>query len=241
MRGNINKEPVLMKPHTIVFDLDGTLAETAPDIIAVLNMILERESLAPVPVSAARILVGAGARALIQRGFELHKAPLSAERLEELFELFLVLYADNVAHKSHLFPGVEAALDELAGAGHILAVCTNKPERHSRMLLDALGILDRFAALAGRDTFPMSKPDPRHLTMTVELAGGDSSRAVLVGDSRTDVMTAKAAGLPVIAVPFGYSDVPVVELEPDLVIEHFDDLPSAIRRLFSPAPIAANP
>lgn len=170
-------------PAIIVFDLDGTLAETAPDIIAVLNVILAREGLAEVPVSAARDLVGAGARALIQRGFAQQSVALPPERLERLFHDFLDLYAGRIAQASHLFPGVEAALDALTHAGHRLAVCTNKPEHHSRLLLDALGVLSRFEAVCGRDTFPFCKPDPRHLTETIALARGSVSRAVMVGDS----------------------------------------------------------
>jgi phosphoglycolate phosphatase len=215
-------------PATIVFDLDGTLAETAPDIIGVLNMILTREGLPGVPLVKARDLVGAGARALIERGFRLQGEPLGAERLERLFLDFLELYAGRIADESHLYPGVEAALDALSGAGHRLAVCTNKPERHSRLLLAALRIDGRFAAICGRDTFPICKPDPRHLTLTVAQAGGNPARAVMVGDSRTDIDAARAAGIPVIAVPFGYTNVPVSELGPDRVIGHFEELPGAV-------------
>jgi phosphoglycolate phosphatase len=222
-----------MHPVTIVFDLDGTLAETAPDIIAVLNVILADESLAPVPIDAARELVGAGARALIARGFERQGRPLPPDLLDRLFDKFLVIYADHVAVDSHLFPGVERALDVLATRGHRLAVCTNKPERHSRLLLDALGISNRFAAICGRDTFTMCKPDPRHFTLTVEMAGGDPVQAILIGDSKTDVDTARAAGARVIAVPFGYTMVPVSELAPDRIIDHFDDLPAAVAALLA--------
>lgn len=217
-----------MHPVTLVFDLDGTLAETAPDIIAVLNMILADEDLPPVPLAAARELVGAGARALIARGFERQGRPLAPALLDDLFEKFLVIYAGHVAVDSHLFPGVETALEALAARGHRLAVCTNKPERHSRLLLDALGITERFAAICGRDTFTMCKPDPRHFTLTVDMAGGDPAQAIMIGDSKTDIDTARAAGVRVIAVPFGYTMVPVEELSPDRIIAHFDELPAAV-------------
>lgn len=216
---------------TVVFDLDGTLAETAPDIMATLNVLLEAEGLAALPVSAARSLVGAGARALIERGFRVSGVPLAPERLDQLFEAFLVHYLDHVADHSFLFPGVEAALADLAGQGHLLAVCTNKPERHSRALIEKLGMLDSFAAIAGRDTFAFHKPDPRHLTETIRLAGGSIERAIMVGDSRTDIDTARAAGLPVVAVTFGYTDTPVEQLDPDSVIGHFDGLAAEISRL----------
>ncbi len=223
--------PSASSPATIVFDLDGTLAETAPDIIATLNVILAREGLAPVPVAKARDLVGAGARALIERGFNLYGRPLAPEKLDALFLDFLDHYAGRVADESHLYEGVTEALDALASRGHRLAVCTNKPERHSRLLLDALGVTRRFAAIAGRDSFPFFKPDARHLTMTIEAAGGDIRRAVMIGDSRTDIATARNAGLPVICVPFGYTDVPIETLSPDMVISHFRELPEAVARL----------
>lgn len=212
----------------VVFDLDGTLAETAPDIIATLNLILDRQGLPPVPVAMARDLVGAGARALIERGFRLHGRDLSPELLEALFQDFLVAYAERVADKSTLYPGVVAALESLSQAGWLLAVCTNKPEHHSRLLIEALGITHHFAAICGRDTFPVCKPDPQHLTLTIEKAGGNRLMAIMVGDSVTDITTAKAAGIPVIAVPFGYTDVPVEKLDPDAVIPHFDALHAAI-------------
>lgn len=215
-------------PPTIVFDLDGTLAETAPDIIGTLNLVLEREGLVPLPVSRARDLVGAGARALIERGFQVYGRPLSPEKLEELFQVFLEVYAGRVADASHLYDGVLGALDALAANGHKLAVCTNKPERHSLLLLEALGVTKRFVAIAGRDTYPFFKPDARHLTLTIEAAGGDLRRAIMIGDSRTDIQTARNAGLPVICVPFGYTDVPIETLEPDLVIQHFDELVDAV-------------
>lgn len=218
-------------PATIVFDLDGTLAETAPDLIGTLNAIMRDEGLPAVPVAKARDLVGAGARALIERGFRLHERPLAPEKLEALFQRFLVIYAERVADESHLYDGVVEALDLLASRGHALAVCTNKPERHSFMLMDKLGITARFAKIAGRDTYPFFKPDGRHIAHTVVDAGGDVANAIMVGDSRTDIAAARDAGVPVICVPFGYTDVPIETLSPDLVIQHFRELPEAVTRI----------
>ena len=215
----------------VVFDLDGTLAETAGDLIGTLNVILAQEGLPPVALSQARELIGAGARALIQRGFSAGGRELTPAKLDALFRVFLAHYGQHLCEVSHLFPGVIESLDRLEAAGYRLAVCTNKPEEHSVRLLELLGVKARFAAICGRDTFPYFKPDPRHLTETIAQAGGDPARAVMVGDSRTDVATAKAAGIPVVAVPFGYTDVPVKELEPDVVIQHFDALFEAVRRL----------
>jgi phosphoglycolate phosphatase len=226
-------------PPIVVFDLDGTLAETAPDIMNTLNVILEREGLPALPIERARELVGAGARALIERGFKVSGRPLDTEKLEQLFEEFLVIYAGAVAKDSYVHDGVTAALDALAADGFVFAVCTNKPILHTRLILDHFGITGRFAAIAGRDSFAFFKPDPRHLTQTIAEAGADPARAVMVGDSRTDVSTARAAGIPVVCVPFGYTDVPVESLEPDLVIQHFSELPQAVRRLTGGEPALA--
>ena len=216
---------------TLVFDLDGTLAETAPDIMATLNHLLVLEGLEALPISAARQLVGAGARALLERGFKAAGKPLGEARLEELFQAFLIHYLDHIADLSFLYPGVEPALKTLAGEGFNLAICTNKPEAHSLALVKQLGVFPMFAAIAGRETFAFCKPDPRHLTETIRIAGGDASRAIMIGDSRTDVDTARAAGIPVIGVTFGYTDVPMADLKPDIVISHFDELTKAVTAL----------
>lgn len=222
-------------PPIVVFDLDGTLCETAPDIMRTLNVILAREGLAELPVARARELVGAGARALIERGFRVSGRELQAEMLETLFQSFLEIYAEDAAGTSHVHEGVIEAMDELEKEGFVFAVCTNKPIRHTRLILDHFDITRRFAAIAGRDSFPWFKPDARHLTMTIEQAGGDPRRAVMIGDSRTDIDTARNAGIPSICVPFGYTDVAIETLSPDVVIQHFSKLPAAVRQLTSPA------
>ncbi|GEO13487.1 HAD family hydrolase [Microvirga aerophila] len=221
-------------PPIAVFDLDGTLADTAGDLVGTLNVILAQEGVSPVPVEAARDMIGIGARALIERGFEAAGKELAPTHLDELFRQFMTHYSQNICIRTQLYPGVDAALDRLEEAGFILAVCTNKMEAHSVKLLDELGVGHRFAANCGRDTFPYFKPDPRHLTLTIERAGGHPSRAIMIGDSRTDIVTAKNARIPVIAVPFGYTEVPVQELGPDLVIEHFDELFDAVENLLKP-------
>ena len=215
----------------VVFDLDGTLADTALDLIATLNVILEREGLAPLPLAQARDLIGAGARALIARGFHVRQKTLTPERHEQLFLAFLDHYGRHLVDQTVLYPGVVEALDRLAADGYTLAVCTNKMADHSRRLLDALGILNRFAALAGRDTYPVYKPDPRHLTQTIADAKGDPRRAVMIGDSKTDVDTARAADIPVIGVDFRYTEIPMHALKPDRLISHFDGLVPAVQTL----------
>jgi len=215
----------------IVFDLDGTLAETAGDLVATLNHILIREAMNAVSEADARRMVGTGARNLIKLGFERSGANVAADRLEVLFKDFLDHYEAHVAVHSFLFPGVIQALDRFEAAGFSFAVCTNKASRPSVKLLTELGVADRFRAICGQDTFAWWKPDPRALLSTIEMAGGDPTRAIMVGDSRTDIDTAKAAGVPVVAVDFGYTDVHVSELGPDHIISHFDDLWDAVERL----------
>jgi phosphoglycolate phosphatase len=219
----------------IVFDLDGTLADTARDLIATLNVVLAADGLPLVPFERARDLIGAGARPLIERGFALAGRRLEEARLEELYRLFLDHYHANICVHTVLFPGVERALDTLAAEGLTLAVCTNKLEGHAKTLLRKLGHAHRFAFISGKDTFEVFKPDPRHLTETIRLAGGDPARAIMIGDSRTDIDTAKAAGIPSVGVTFGYTNVPMAELAPSRLIEHFDSLVPAIRDLMRQA------
>ena len=223
-------------PPLLVFDLDGTLAETAGDLCATLNVILDREGLPPVMLAEARKMVGAGARALIRQGFEAAGRPLEEDRLERLFIDFLSYYEAHIADESYLFEGVVAALDRFEAAGFNFAVCTNKVEHPSQRLLTALGVHHRFRAICGQDTFKdngvnIAKPDPRFLFNTIDRAGGRPARSIMVGDSRTDIDTAKAAGIPVVAVDFGYTDQHVSVFAPDIVISHFDQLWDAVARI----------
>ena len=216
---------------TIAFDLDGTLVDTAPDLIGTLNLVLGEAGLKPVPFGEARNLVGGGARALIERGLKLEGAQVAPAELDRMFARFLVHYETHLADNSPLFPGAIETLDALTRSGAILVVCTNKLERFSVKLLNALGVADRFAFIAGPDTFSVRKPDPGHLLGAVSRAGGHSSAAVMVGDSKTDVATARAANVPMIAVSFGYSDVPATALGADKVVEKLTDVPAAVADL----------
>jgi phosphoglycolate phosphatase len=230
-----------MTAPTIVFDLDGTLVDTAPDLIATLNTILAREGLPAVDFATARNMVGGGARHMIERG--LAAAPSLSSRasgkewgaadVERLCGQFIDHYAAHIADHSRPFPGVEAALDELTGAGCRLAVCTNKLEWLALKLLGALGLKDRFAAICGADTFGVQKPDPAILHGTVARAGGHSGAAIMVGDAITDIAVARAAGIAVVAVDFGYSETPVAELGPDRIVSSFDRLPEAVLALLA--------
>jgi phosphoglycolate phosphatase len=216
-----------MTAPTIVYDLDGTLADTAGDLMGALNAVLTREGLPPLPVQNARSMLGAGGRALIARGFAASGRELAPLKLEALFGDFLAHYNAHIAEQTRLYPGVEATLELFARAGWRQAICTNKMEGSAKLLMDKLGAASRFAFICGQDTFGVGKPDPKPLLGTIAAAGGASDRAIMVGDSATDIKTARAAGLPVIAVDFGYTDVPVSELGPDRVISHFDELASA--------------
>jgi phosphoglycolate phosphatase len=218
---------------TIAFDLDGTLVETAPDLIGALNIVLAGRRLPPLPVEAARALVGRGARDLIEKGFLAAGEALDEAEVGGLVARFIEVYRGRIASESRPFPGVEAALDELARAGVRLAVCTNKRTDLSLALLDALALTSRFAAVVGADQAPAAKPDPRHFLHTIEAAGGDPGFALMVGDSFNDVAAAKRAGAPVVVVSFGYTETPAGELGGDALIGHFSELPAVARRLLS--------
>jgi phosphoglycolate phosphatase len=217
----------------VVFDLDGTLVDTAPDLINALNFILDREGLPPVPLHAARNMIGAGARKLIERGLELEGRAATAEDVTRLTGDFIDYYAAHIADASRPFEGLESALDDLHASGYRFAVCTNKLEWLSKLLLDKLGLSGRFSAICGADTFGVSKPDPAILRQTVARAGGTLSSAIMVGDAGPDIGVARRAGIPVIGVEFGYTEVPIADLKPDRLIGHMRELPAAVAGLMS--------
>ena len=220
-----------MPAPTIVFDLDGTLVDTAPDLIETLNAILQRHDVAAVAFEEARSMIGAGVKPLLQRALASKGLALPPNEIDRLYQEYLALYAARIADRSRPFPGLEAALDQLAARGCCFAVCTNKLEWLSVLLLERLGLASRFAAICGQDTFAMRKPDPEMLRLTIARAGGAFSHAVMVGDSMTDVATARAAGVPVVAVDFGYTEIPPRELGADRLISHFDALAPAVEDL----------
>jgi len=216
---------------TVVFDLDGTLVDTAPDLIGALNFVLDREGLPPVPLESARTMIGAGARALLERGLEVDGRHAGVDDINRLTDDFIEYYAAHIADASRPFDGLESALDNLAAKGYRFAVCTNKLEWLSKRLLDRLGLSGRFAAICGADTFGISKPDPAILRQTVARAGGQLSGAIMVGDAGPDIGVARRAGIPVIGVEFGYTEVPIADLKPDRLIGHMSELPAAVEAL----------
>lgn len=218
----------MLKDATIVFDLDGTLVDTAPDLTNTLNHVLKAHGHEPVPAACVREAVGRGARAMIEEA--LGVSGVDGD-VDGMLADFLVHYEANIAVQSRPFPGALAALERLRGAGARLAVCTNKRERLTRLLLQALQIDRAFDAIAGRDTFPVSKPDPAHLLGAIAAAGGDPARALMVGDSAVDIQAAQSAGVPAILVSFGYWTPPPEGPRPDAVIDHFDALDDRARAL----------
>jgi phosphoglycolate phosphatase len=216
-------------PFSVVaFDLDGTLADTAPDLTGALNHALGELGRDPVSEESVRHMVGHGARALLTKGLAA-TGEMTPELVEQGFPIFLDHYEAHIADRSRPFPAIEAAMDELAGRGVRLAICTNKLEGLARELVAALGWQGRFAAIVGGDTLPVRKPDPAPLFEAIARAGG--GRAAFVGDSITDTDTARNARIPCVAVSFGFSDRPAEQLGADALIDHFDELIPALERL----------
>ena len=218
---------------TIAFDLDGTLVESAPDLIGAVNAVLMAEGAKPLAYDEGRRFISRGARWLLQRGFEISEEKEPAARAAAVFEHFISYYADHIADESRPFPGVVAALQTLKGAGAKLVVCTNKPTELSRSLLAKLGMADLFEGVVGIDAVTAAKPNAAHLIEAVDAVGGDLARTVMIGDSGTDTGAARAAGTPLILVDFGYSEIPASELAPDVLLHHFDELVSACAALLN--------
>lgn len=213
---------------TIVFDLDGTLVDTAGDLTASLNHALSTLGRDAIDPAGVRNMVGHGARKLLERGLAA-TGEMTPELVEAGLKPFLDYYAANIADHSRPFEGVEEALNQLEADGLKLAICTNKPKALADALVAELGWTNRFRAVLGADSRPWRKPDPRHLTATIEESGGN--RTIFVGDSKTDADTALAAQIPLILVSFGYSTEPVETLGADHLIAHFRELVPAVGRI----------
>jgi phosphoglycolate phosphatase len=220
-------------PLAIIFDLDGTLVDTAPDLLGALNAVLTAEDHEPVVPADLRHIVGHGARAMFEHALLRTGAPVPPDRLNALTEKFLAYYRANIARASKPFPGVPETLHRFADQGAGLGICTNKAQDLTELLLDALELTHHFPAVIGGGKTPYSKPDPRHLLEAVAALKGRPDRAVLVGDSPVDVAAARAADIPVIAMSYGYTPVPVHQLGADAVADDFVQLPEIISRLVS--------
>jgi phosphoglycolate phosphatase len=215
----------------VVFDLDGTLVDTAPDLAAALNFVLDREGLRTVSLPTARSMIGAGVRRMIERGLEHEDRSATPDEVTRMMGDFIDHYTAHIADASRPFEGLIEALDELSARGFRFAICTNKLEALAKLLLDQLGLSSRFSAICGGDTFGVSKPDPAILRQTIAQAGGSPQSTIMVGDAGPDIGVARRAGIPVIGVTFGYTEVPVAELKPDRVISHMRELPDAVAEL----------
>jgi phosphoglycolate phosphatase len=221
--------------EALVFDLDGTLVDTAADIHLVLADVLAEEGLpAPAP-AAVRGMIGDGARALVERALAAAtgKAP-EPSRVDRLGARFRARYAEVPCRASAVYPGGRELLERAAAGGLRLGLCTNKPQEATEGLLAALGLSGWFGAVVGGDVLPVRKPDPGHLAAVLAALGTPPARAAMVGDSRNDLLTARALGVPCVLVSFGYTAVPAAELGADAVVDRLEDLPDALARLDRP-------
>lgn len=216
---------------TVVFDLDGTLIDTAPDLILATNHVLQGGGLKAVDDDFIRPFISYGTRRMLEEGIKHQGAAVSAVQLDQMFGDLLAFYSRNMTVGSVPFPGLIDVLDALKAREAIIAICTNKREDMAKLLMEELGLTSYFAAITGRDTFPVCKPDPAHLLGAIQMAGGEAARSVMVGDSTTDYATAKAAKVPIIGVTFGYTDVPVAELDCEAVISDYADFMAALEKV----------
>lgn len=215
--------------RTAVFDLDGTLADTASDLIAAANATLAEAGHGhPLDPALHRAEAFAGGRAMLRAGLALRGVADPEPQTTRFYPRLLDLYAANIARETRLYPGVEPALDRLHAAGWRLAICTNKPVALAERLVAELGVRDRFAALLGADSLAVRKPDPIHLNETIRLAGGSPARAVLIGDTMTDRATARAAGVPCVLVTFGPEGPGIAWMEPEALLDAYSDLPALL-------------
>lgn len=221
-----------MPDRLAVFDLDGTLVDTAPDLSDTTNFVLKAEGIEPVAPEILRDFIGMGARSMIASALRERDVAYDDGELDRLRDAFIAHYETRLARHSRPFPEMLAALDALAAADVACAVCTNKKEALARELLDQLELSSRFVALTGGDTFAVSKPDPQHLLQTVALAAGAPAHTVYVGDSRIDFETARAARIPMVGVTYGYSDVPIETLGPERLCRPGENVAAAILALF---------
>ncbi len=212
-----------MPVEALIFDLDGTLVDTAPDLLHATNHALSLIERAPVTMAQLRTYVGHGAMNLIELGVKATGKPVDKKTLLRLHAAFMEYYADNIAVSSVMFDGLKELLQKSTSRGLKLGVCTNKVERLSLKLLSELGISDLFGSVVGGDTLPVMKPDPAPLNEAVRRLGVDPSRSLMFGDSVTDIRTAQNAGIPVIAVTFGYTDKHVSTFGPTHTIDHYDE------------------
>jgi phosphoglycolate phosphatase len=227
-----------MSKGTIVFDLDGTLVDSVPDLAGSLDTLMEENGLAPIGVATARQLIGHGIPNLVRRAFAERGVEWQEEAGAAAIKRFTEIYGARVSQETRPYPDVETVLEQLSAQGWRMAVCTNKMERFAKQIVDDLRLSRFFAVVAGPDTFGVGKPDPRHLTETAAAAGGGQP-LFFVGDSEVDIATGKAAGVSVIALAYGYTKTPLDGLGADRLIDAFAELPEAIASLQAEQPAAS--
>ena len=211
-------------PSALIFDLDGTLIDSIPDMTIALNRLMALFGRRPLTDEEARGMVGDGATELVRRAFRLTGAELAADETKTTVERYIDFYAEHPAARSAFYPGVAETLDALAAAGRRLALCTNKPERVMHPLLDSLGLAGRFEVVLGAGVLPARKPDPAPVRWVLDRLAVAPASAMMIGDSRNDIVSAQAAGVRAVAVGYGYSKVPVADLGAEFVIDRFEDL-----------------
>jgi phosphoglycolate phosphatase len=219
----------MQRNRTAVFDLDGTLVDSAPDLHAALDRMMARLGRPPFARAEVVAMIGDGVRALVERALAARSLPFSEAALEG----FSADYTARAAEATRPFPGVAEALARLESAGWRLAVCTNKPAAATAALLEALGLTGRFAAVGGGDSFPVRKPDPGHLRATLDAAGGAPDAAAMIGDHRNDVLAARGAGLPCVFAGWGYGP-PAMAEGAAAVARRPEELPGLLERLVAP-------
>ncbi|WP_407473743.1 HAD-IA family hydrolase [Sulfitobacter sp. PM12] len=217
---------------TVVFDLDGTLADTSGDLIAAANACFR--DMGEGDVLDAKTDAGTalkGGRAMLRLGMERLGRADDAETIDRYYPMLLEAYGREIDTHTVLYPGAMEAVEALKAAGYRVAICTNKPEGLAHTLLTKLGVRDAFGAMVGADTLAIRKPDPEHLFETARRAGGDPALCLIVGDTNTDRETARAAGVPCVLVSFGPSGDDMAALGPEALLDHYDDLPDIVTRL----------
>lgn len=218
--------------ETVIFDLDGTLADTSADLIAAANLCFARRGLgALLDAEADKLTAFHGARAMLRLGFSRVNGGLGETEVDRDYPYFLQVYAENIDRETVLYPGAEAAVRDLLATGAKVGICTNKPEGLAETLMERLGVRDLFGSLIGADTLPVRKPDPEPYRESVRRAGGDPAQSILIGDTETDVNTARAAGVPVVLVAFGPEGPGISRLRPDAMLKGYPDLPEVAARL----------
>lgn len=214
-----------------IFDLDGTLADTSGDLLNAANAVLKPEGLPLLSLASDKPFAGRGGREMIRRSLSIAGRPEDDPIVDRLYAPLLEAYADALAVETRLYDGVHACLDVLEDTGWRIGVCTNKPEALALGVLEALGVRNRFPAILGADTLPVRKPDPTHLIETARRIGGDPAQAIMIGDTLTDLTTARRAGVPCILTSFGFAAEPLEDLAPDAVVNHYDEIPTVLERL----------